>query len=199
MNVDTEEQGLRDLARQTDRNEDRPVESSTSASKQPEIARPVEAKPTDRGPSDVEEPEIKTDSSDLASDIKKRERDEQTGQFKAQTEAKTAPEKPETEYSRAQKEQERKDRSWQALEAQKAEFRAQQAQWQEQARVAQLQAAAAQNQPIKKDGLTAAEYYEGYKRFKQAGDYENAAAALEVALELNNAEQGRMAQQRKSG
>ena len=210
LTMDAEEQALRDLGRETDRNEYRPLPKESSAPEKPEsraageakssYAKATEDKPPDRGPSDVDEPEIKPDSSDLASDIKKRERDEQTGQFKAkqaEKAAEIAPAKPETEYSRAQKEQERKDRSWQALEAQKAEFRAQQAQWEEKARIAQLQAAQAQNQPIKKDGLTAREYYEGYLRFKQTGDYENAAAALEVAMELNNAEQGRMAQQKE--
>jgi len=195
--MDVEESQLRDLGREADQNEGRPIQEDKSADKIPESRAAGEAKPPDRGPSDVEEPEIKPESSDLASDIRKRERSSSAKATEDKAAKTEVPAKPETEYSRAQKEQERKDRSWQALEAQKTEFRAQQAQWEEKARIAQLQQAQAQNQPIKKDGLTAREYYEGYQRFKQAGDYENAAAALEVALELNQAEQGRMAQQKE--
>ena len=122
LTMDAEEQGLRDLGREADRNEGRPVQGDQSALKEPEIARPGEAKssyakatedssskasatedkPPDRGPSDVEEPEIKPDSSDLASDIKKRERDEKTGQFTPKSSSAKAPEdkqeKTETEY-----------------------------------------------------------------------------------------------------
>jgi hypothetical protein len=110
-----------------------------------------------------------------------RPRDPVTGKFQ----------KPDTEYSRAQKEQERKDRSWQRLQAEKEQFRQQTAQWEEQQRMAQLEQTRRQYQPLKKDGLTAQEYADGAAVFEREGDYENAYKARRVAEEMFQQEQGR--------
>ena len=50
--------------------------------------------------------------------------------------------------------------------------------------MAQLEAQRQQYQPLKKEGLTAQEYYEGAVRFEQEGDHENALKAYKVASEM---------------
>jgi len=95
-----------------------------------------------------------------------------------------------SEYDRArereQKAEERKTRSWQALEEQKNAFRQQQAQWEHNLRMQQLEA---QNQPVnfQQDGIDAAGYFKASADFKKDGDYENAMRAFEVGIQLQNA------------
>ena len=69
-----------------------------------------------------------------------------------------------------------------------------QSQWEEQQRMAALEAQRQQYQPLKKEGLTAQEYYQGAQRFEQEGDHENALKAYKVASELGRAEQQRYGQ-----
>ena len=60
--------------------------------------------------------------------------------------------------------------------------------------MAALEAQRQQYQPLKKEGLTAQEYYQGAQRFEQEGDHENALKAYKVASELGRAEQQRYGQ-----
>jgi hypothetical protein len=182
LTVDAEETAMRELGHETDIAEGRPAEGpsaetpdSRAPGREEEIAEPQ--------PPTTGEPE-QTQVSSETEPKQPEQRDQATGKFQ----------KPETEYARAQKEQERKERSWQALQAEKENFRRMTTHFQEQQRIRQLEAARATFAPLQKEGLNAAQYYQGYLRFKQEGDFQNAAAALEVALELQNAEQGRMGQ-----
>jgi len=184
---DAEESAMRDLGQQADAVEGRPVEQAAAEAPQaapPEDAVPESPKPeaeVQQQPPESPEPEV-TPEQQLGRDIK-------TGQF-------TKRDRPETDYSRAQKEQERKDRSWQALQAEKEQFRQYASQWEEQQRMAQLEATRQQYQPLKKEGLTAQEYAEGARRFEQEGDWENAYKARNVAAELQQAEYQRTEQMR---
>jgi hypothetical protein len=180
--MDAEEQSLRDMGRETDLNEGRPTDDQSA--EQPESRAPGEAQqiaepqPPETGA--VEQPKP------VSSETEPKQ--QQPDQFTKQ------PQKAETEYTRAQKEQERKERSWQALQAEKDNFRRMTTEFQEHQRIQQLEAARSTFGPLQKEGLTAAEYYDGYRRFRQNGDFENAAAALETAIEIQNAEQARMGQ-----
>ena len=187
LTVDTEEAALRELGHQTDAAERRPVEESSAET--PEARAPGEAQePAETQPPDVGGPEQQPESSETetrqAEQLQQRPRDPVTGKFA----------KPDTDYSRAQKEQQRRDRSWQALQAEKEQFRMMQTQWEEQQRMAQLETTRRQYQPLKRDGLTAQEYYKGAVTFEREGDYENAYKAHRVAQEMFQAEQGRTQQ-----
>jgi hypothetical protein len=184
LTPDAEETSMRELGIETDAAQGRePVEAAETPRPQaPEETPEPPPPPTpERDGTEPESPEPEQVAAEkLGRDIK-------TGQFKKA-------ERPETDYSRAQKEQARKDRSWQALQAEKEQFRMAQSQWEEQQRMAQLEAARQQYQPLKKEGLTAQEYYQGAQRFEQEGDHENALKAYKVASELGRAEQGRYQQ-----
>ena len=190
LTMDAEEQAMRDLGHQTDLAENRPAAEEPSA-KTPEPRAPGEeqaAEPQQPQPPEIERPEQTPESSETETKEpqlkEQRPRDPVTGKFQ----------KPETQYSRAQKEQERKDRSWQALQAEKEQFRMMTTQWEEQQRMAQLEATRRTYQPLKKEGLTAQEYMEGARRFEEEGDFENAYKANQVAQQLFHAEQGRAQQ-----
>jgi hypothetical protein len=182
--MDAEGEALRDLGHATDMNEGRPVEQpETPETPTPEAPEEPQAEPQppETGQPEEEQPELP--ETEPAAE-QQRTRDPVTGKFQ----------KPDTDYSRAQKEQERKDRSWQALQAEKERFRMMTSQWEEQQRMAQLEQARQTYQPLKKEGLTAQEYYEGAVRFEQEGDHENALKAYKVASELGRTEQQRYAQ-----
>jgi hypothetical protein len=192
LTVDAEEAAMRDLGHATDMNEGRPVEQPSAET--PEPRAPGEAADAEPQTPDVGDPEQTPVSSETETNGEKqkaesgkqegRPRDPVTGKFQ----------KPDTEYARAQKEQARKDRSWQALQAEKERFRMQTTQWQEQQRMQQLEATRRAYQPLKRDGLTAKEYYQGALTFEREGDYENAYKAHRVAQEMFQAEQGRTQQ-----
>jgi hypothetical protein len=183
--MDSEGEALRDLGHATDMNEGRPVEqpeTPETPERPGETEEPqAEPQPTPETGEPEEQPELP--ETEPAAE-QQRTRDPVTGKFQ----------KPDTDYSRAQKEQERKDRSWQALQAEKERFRMMTSQWEEQQRMAQLEQARQTYQPLKKEGLTAQEYYEGAVRFEQDGDHENALKAYKVASELGRTEQQRYAQ-----
>jgi hypothetical protein len=185
LTVDAEEAALRELGQQTDAAEGRPISEAPSAETPEPRAAGQEEQVEQQQPQPPEtgEPEQKPVSSETEPKPE-QPRDPVTQRFQ----------KAETEYTRAQKEAERKERSWQALQAEKENFRRMVTQEQERQRIQQLEAARASFAPLQKDGLTAAQYYQGYQRFKQEGDFQNAAAALEVALELQNGEQARIGQ-----
>jgi hypothetical protein len=181
--MDSEGEALRDLGHATDMNEGRPVEQpETPETPAPEAPEEPQAEPRPTEPEQPEEQPELPETQPVAAE--QRPRDPVTGKFQ----------KSETDYTRAQKEQERKDRSWQALQAEKEQFRQYATQWEEQQRMAQLEATRQQYQPLKKEGLTAQEYYEGAQRFEQEGDHENALKAYKVASEMGRAEQQRYAQ-----
>jgi hypothetical protein len=152
--------------------QERPVDPDTA----PQPDRP--APPPDEVPEAPEVPEPKRDHP------QQRPRDPVTGKF----------EKPDTEYSRAQKEEIRKERTWQNMQAEKEQIRQEKAQWEEQRRMEQLEQARQQYQPLKKDGLTAQEYYDGAQVFEREGDHENALKAYKVASEMSQVEQQRYQQ-----
>jgi len=182
LTMDAEEAAMRDLGHEADAEQGRPVEPSAETT---ESRAPVqETEQAETQPPDVGVPEKEPVSSETEITEKQpqgRPRDPVTGKFQ----------RPDTEYSRAQKEQERKDRSWAALQAEKERFRMATTQWQEQQRMRQLEETRKQNQPLRRDGLTAQEYYEGAKVFERDGDYENAYKAHQVAQEMFHAEQQR--------
>lgn len=185
---DVEEAAMRDLGVETDAAQGRAASETSTEMPQERATEPVEASleetpplspsPETERPQSPEIPEPRRDAP------QQRPRDPATGKFQ----------RPDTEYSRAQKEQERRDRSWQALQAEKEQFRQYQSQFQEQQRMAQLEQARRQYQPLKRDGLTAKEYYDGAMVFEREGDYENAYKAHRVAQEMFQAEQGRAQQ-----
>jgi hypothetical protein len=189
LTVDAEEQAMRDLGHETDVAQGRPIPEESSA----ETAEPrapaeapagAESQPPDVGVPEQQPVSSETEPIEEKQRTENRPRDPVTGKFQ----------KPDTEYSRAQKEQERRDRSWQRLQAEKEQFRQQTAQWEEQARMAQLEQTRRQYQPLKKDGLTAQEYADGAAVFEREGDYENAYKARRVAEEMFQQEQGRAQQ-----
>jgi hypothetical protein len=189
LTVDAEEAAMRDLGHQTDLNEGRQPDQSSAET--PETRAPGEApEQQEPQPPETERIEQQPESSETETIQKPEQQKEQptrdpvTGKFA----------RPDTEYSRAQKEQQRKDRSWQALQAEKEQFRMKQTQWEEGQRMAQLEGIRRQYQPLKRDGLTAQEYYQGAMTFEREGDYENAYKAHRVAQELFQAEQGRVQQ-----
>ena len=166
LTMDAEESAMRDLGHQADAEQGRePVEQSAPPPEQEpalhgpneQDTRPQTEQPETEQPPESPQPEL-TQEQQLGRDIK-------TGQFKKA-------ERPETEYSRAQKEAARKDRSWQALQAEKEQFRMMQTQWEEGQRMAQLEAARQNYAPLKKEGLTAQQYAEGARRFEQEGELE---------------------------
>jgi hypothetical protein len=188
LNMDAEESAMRELGVQTDQAAGREPEAPSAETPEPR-APGQEAEPAETQTPDVGDPEQKPVSSETEptqqqQQPQQRPRDPVTGKFQ----------RPDTEYSRAQKEQERKDRSWQALQAEKERFRQLTSQWEEQQRMAQLEQTRRQNQPLKRDGLTAQEYYEGAKVFEREGDFENAYKAHQISQEMFRAEQGRVQQ-----
>jgi hypothetical protein len=183
---DAEESAMRELGQQADSNEGRPTEQP--AAETPQTAPEPPESPQPEAEPEVQQPPESPETEPIAAE--QRPRDPVTGKFQKPATAG----KPETDYTRAQKEQERKDRSWQALQAEKEQFRQYASQWEEQQRMAQLESTRQQYQPLKKDGLTAQEYYEGAQRFEQEGDHENALKAYKVASEMGRTEQQRYAQ-----
>jgi hypothetical protein len=189
LNVDAEESAMRELGVQTDQAAGREPEApsaETTESRAP-VQEPVE--PQETQPPDVGDPEQTPVSSETETrQQQQRPRDPATGKFQQQ--------RPDTEYARAQKEAERKERSWQALQAEKERFRMITSQWEEQQRMAQLEQTRARNQPLRRDGLTAKEYYDGAKVFEREGDFENAYKAHQISQEMFQAEQQRSQQMR---
>jgi hypothetical protein len=182
---DAEEVAMRDMGAQVDQNEGRPVEDAAPPQEAPD-ARPVDPdtapQPDAPAPPQPEVPEPQRDAPNQVP------RDPRTGKFQQRDG------KPDTEYSRAQKEAERKERSWQALQAEKEQFRRMTTQWQEQQRMAQLEHTRKTYQPLRRDGLTAKEYYDGAQVFEREGDFENAYKAHRIAQEMFQAEGGRTQQ-----
>jgi hypothetical protein len=101
---------------------------------------------------------------------------------------KTDAKQPETEYSRAKKDQERLGRSWQALQAEKEEVRAREAALAEIEQNRQLQSQAGPMPVVTKDGFNRAQYEDAARKFNATGDYENEAKALRVAHEIERFE-----------
>lgn len=176
---DAEEASMRELGIQTDQAQGREIEASQQET-------PKES-PVDEAPPPTETEVPSTDETPDTEDVAAKQQEEQpprdkNGQFQKR-------ERTDTEYSKAVKEKARQDRSWSALQAEKEQFRQQQAQWEEQQRLAQLQAQTQQYQPLKKDGLTAKQYFDGAQVFERDGDHENALKAYKIASEMGHAEQ----------
>ena len=185
LTMDAEESAMRELGVETDAAAGRQPEESSAETA--ETRAPAEAEPQQTQPPDVGDPEqtpVSSETEPKQQQPQQRPRDPATGKFQ----------KPDTDYSRAQKEAERRDRSWQRLQAEKEQFRQVTAQWEEQQRMSQLEQTRKQYQPLKKDGLTAREYAEGAAVFERDGDFENAYKASRVAQEMFQAEQGRAQQ-----
>jgi hypothetical protein len=185
LTPDAEETAMRDMGAAIDQNEGRVPDAPEMSQETPD-ARPVDPDlapqpdaPTPEAPEQPDVPEPQRDSPNQVP------RDPRTGKFQ---------QRPDTEYSRAQKEAERKERSWQALQAEKEQFRRMTSQWEEQQRMAQLEQTRKTYQPLRRDGLTAKEYYDGAQVFEKEGDYENAYKAHRVAQEMFQQEQGRTQQ-----
>ena len=131
-------------------------------------------------------------------------RDPITGQFlkketpPAEPKGDEPPGKPETDYAKAKKEQERRERSWQKVEAEKAAVRAE-AQRLEQERQRmeyERQELIAKTRPrAQKDGYTADDYRKASDGFAREGDWENAFKAAKEAQQLYAYEQQWYAQQ----
>jgi hypothetical protein len=185
LTADAEESAMRELGVETDAAAGREPEAPSAETTESRAPVQETEQTQETQPPDVGDTEPKPDSSETETrgqqQPQQRPRDPATGKFQ----------RPDTEYSRAQKEQERKDRSWAALQAEKERFRMATTQWQEQQRMAQLEATRKANQPLRRDGLTAKEYYDGALVFEREGDYENAYKAHRVAQEMLQAEQQR--------
>lgn len=187
LTPDAEEAAMRDMGHEADVAQGRPIEPETPPeprAEAPEAPQREEAPPESPEPKEPELPESPEPKRDHP---QQRPRDPVTGKF----------EKPETEYSKAQKEEIRKTRTWQSIHAEREQIKAEKAQWEEQRRMQELETARQNYQPIKKDGLTAQEYYDGALVFEREGDHENALKAYKVASELGRAEQQRYAEFQK--
>src|SRR5215471_18272474 len=188
--MDAEGEALRDLGHSTDMNEGRIPQSAeqpeSRATGEADIPPSQEPQPAETDGTEQEPGSSETETREQPQPPSRPQQDPVTGRFVKQ--------KPETEYSRAQKEAVRKDRSWQALQAEKEQFRRQQGQWEEHQRTQQLAAYRRNFQPLRRDGLTAQEYHQGALVFEKEGDYENAFKAHRVAQEMFHQEQGRTAQ-----
>ena len=215
LQVDAEEQELRDLGRQQDLTEGRPV--SPEGATKPEIPAPPAEAPEPPPPSPETTPQTPDSEPEPTPPAEEpqpqaaelRERDER-GRFKAAEAAEAAqqengqaqhPEPQRSPYAEARdreaRERERKDRSWSALQSEKDAFREQQAQWQDQRRMEQLQAQS-QMPPLQKDGIDLQGYHNAYLDFRQRGDYENAMKSLETVLELEGTGRQYVAQQQEA-
>jgi hypothetical protein len=212
--IDAEEQQLRDLGRETDLAEGRGEQPPVSATPKAGERAPAEAKPPQSQPPATGEPEKKPVSSETEPSGEQKPpqqqktppRDLKTGQFQRQ-EAPAGENGKETPESRAQREQQRRDESWRALNEQKEAFRREQAQWNEQVRISQLQQQRTAP-PIEKDGLNIKGYWDGYQLFKRnaisafrnqdfeaaVDHYDKSLRSLEAVFELNQQEQMRQAQ-----
>lgn len=108
--------------------------------------------------------------------------------------AKPADAKPETPYAKAQKEAERRDRSWKALESEKTEIRAKQAQYEQQTReLTELRQRLAQPAtPVKpavdEQGIDATTYERLAKEYAAEGNESMAAMARKQAASLRSKE-----------
>jgi len=204
--IDAEEQELRDLGRQQDLAEGRPVstEGTTAPEKTvppAEAPEPPQQRPEQTPPDSEPEPEPPPQPRQQP---EARERDER-GRFKQQNGQQEEPpppsEPPRSPYQQAReregREQERRDRSWRALQADKDAFRDEQAQWQEQRRMEQLQAQA-QVPVLQKDGIDLRGYHAAYLDFRNRGDWENATKSLETVLELEQAGQQEIANRQEA-
>lgn len=125
-----------------------------------------------------------------------RAEQEATEQLAAQDKpaAKPADAKPETPYAKAQKEAERRDRSWKALEAEKAEIRAKQAEYakmqQELAELRQrvTQPPAPAKPAVDENGIDATTYDRLAKQYAEEGNESMAAMARKQAASLRSKE-----------
>jgi hypothetical protein len=183
LQMDPEESAMRELGQQTDQEQGRDTDSSAETAEPRAPAEAETEQPQETQPPEIERPEQKPDSSETETkpEPQAKQRDPVTGKFQ----------KPETEYSRAQKEEIRKDRTWQRIQAEKEQIRTERFQWEEQRRMEELEAKRAAYQPLRQDGLTAQEYYEGAKRFEADGDSDNALKAYKIASEMGRAEYAR--------
>jgi hypothetical protein len=187
---DAEESAMRELGVQVDAAEGRRDTQTPAETPRERPTEPVEASETEVPPQSSAEPTETPESPEPEPELTPEQqlsRDIKTGQFQKR-------ERPETEYSKAQKEQVRKDRTWQNIQAEKEQIRMEKAQWEEQRRMEQLEAVRQNYQPLKQEGLTAKQYYDGAQIFEQEGDHENALKAYRVAAQLDRAEQARYAQ-----
>jgi hypothetical protein len=199
---DPEVDALRELGRQQDNMEGRPIaEAQDDGANQPEPAPP--AGPSPEAPQEGEEVETETVSSEpepSQPDLRPaaRERDER-GRYTAPQLQGQQGEQP-TEYQQAvdrqKKDAERFDRSWYKLQQEKEQLRQQEAIRENQWRMQQLQQ---QAQPVnyQKDGIDAAGYFKASEDFANGGDYENALRAYKVGLELYSATSNEMARRQE--
>lgn len=217
--VDAEEEALRDLGRETDIAEGRPLPKSEAAHKPESPAAPAE-EPAEKPQPTAEKQPVSSESEPEKPPpvVEGRERDE-LGRFKAQEQVngeeptievkKTLSgekvEKSRSKYAEARerdaKEQARQERSWTALQREKEEFRAQQAKWEEQRRVEQLQTQV-QQRPLEKGGIDIQGYQRAYQDFRRQAqqsdspeDWRNSLHSLETVLELEA--QGRQESERR--
>ena len=139
---------------------------------------------------ETDEGKTQPDSPELGPETEKpeeKEETEQETQEELKPAAKKGTEQPETEYSKAKKDQERLGKSWQALQAEKEAVRAREAALQEAEQYRQLQSQA-QMPVITKDGFSRVDYEKAAENFRQNGDYENEAKALRVVMEIGAVE-----------
>jgi len=186
---DAEGEALRELGRQTDIADSRPV---SEGAQEPDIsAPPAEApEPPQRRPEITPDSEPEpTPQDEPPLEPAARDRDERgrfTGAQPPQENGQQQ-EQPRSRYAQAReresKEQVRKDRSWTALAQERDALRSEQAQWEEARRVEQLQQYA-QTPPLQKAGIDLAGYHQAYLQFRENGDWENATKSLETVLEL---------------
>jgi tetratricopeptide (TPR) repeat protein len=166
-------------------------ETETETPESPEPEKP-------ETPPETEQPEEQAELKPAA------DRDEK-GRFKPREAAEGEPtqpveaKRPETPYSKAQKDQQRREKTWQQIEAEKAEISAAKERVSREAQA--IEAAKAQqflqNLPrAQKDGFTADDYFKASQSFaasaqkaEQEGDTEQATAEYKKAFQANAAAQ----------
>lgn len=179
--ADPEGDALRAAAQQRDANET-PLGSAEPVSTQPD---PAPRAAEDVKPTESKVTTTKTDNADASSDPPRDEH----GRFtkadgtKSQPNEAAPPAKKETDYSKAQKEQERRDRSWKALEEEKAAFRAERAKAQQfESRPApELKPAPGMEFTSKQLDTAAADFAKEARELKAEGDHAGAAENFALA------------------
>src|SRR5215471_4274081 len=166
VEIDAEEQALRDAGREADIVEERTDPRSASAEQTP--GDRTAGQTTSREPQSIETDgrEQTTRSSETESNRTQNEQTEQAEPQRGQQQrdpvtqrfVKGQEQPPEGDLSRQQKEEQRKDRSWQALDAEKHQFRQQKQEFEDRVRMGQLDRAR-QAPPVQKDGLDAKGYF----------------------------------------
>lgn len=161
-----------------------------------EVAQPVGEQKAEVPPvttTEKEKPPVSSETEPETAQAKEQRLRDEKGRFQAKEKEqqklvesqKPAEQQQGSDYDRAKKEAERRDRSWQALEAEKEQVRAEKARIDEINHRAQLEQQGAPLPPVLKDGYSAQDYWQAYQDFKRNGDHENAAKALEAVYEIN--------------